>query len=62
MFAGAPILWQSRTEIRDLMIQYFTERKHLPVEPDNNWRVVPEEARRTLEKQAMEEAKRAKLM
>jgi 2',3'-cyclic-nucleotide 2'-phosphodiesterase/3'-nucleotidase len=62
MFAGAKILWQSRTEIRELMIQYYTERKHLPVDPDNNWRIVPDEARRTLEREAMEEAKRAKLM
>jgi 2',3'-cyclic-nucleotide 2'-phosphodiesterase/3'-nucleotidase len=62
MFTGAKILWQSNTTIRDLMIQYYTERKHLPVEPDNNWRVVPEEARHTLERQALEEAKRAKLM
>jgi 2',3'-cyclic-nucleotide 2'-phosphodiesterase/3'-nucleotidase len=62
MFAGAKILWQSRTEIRELMIQYYTERKHLPVEPDHNWRVVPDAARRTLERQAVDDAKRAKLM
>src|SRR5262249_23431959 len=35
MFVGAKVLWQSRTEIRDLMIQYYTERKRLPLEPDN---------------------------
>ena len=62
MFVGAKILWQSMTEIRDLMIQYYTERKQLPVEPDNNWRIVPEQARQTLERQAAAEAKRAKLM
>jgi 2',3'-cyclic-nucleotide 2'-phosphodiesterase / 3'-nucleotidase len=62
MFKDAKVLWQSHTEIRDLMIQYYTERKQLPVEPDNNWRVVPDVARQTLERQAMEEAKRAKLM
>ena len=61
MFAGAKILWQSATDIRDLMIEYYTEKKRLPVEPDNNWRVVPEEARRTLERQAAGEAKRANL-
>ena len=31
MFVGAKIVWQSMTEIRDLMIQYYTERKQLPV-------------------------------
>ena len=62
MFVGARILWRSMTEIRDLMIQYYTERKQLPVEPDNNWRIVPEQARQTLERQAAAEAKRAKVM
>lgn len=62
MFVGAKIAWQSMTEIRDLMIQYYTERKQLPPEPDNNWRIVPDEARQTLERQAAAEAKRAKLM
>jgi 2',3'-cyclic-nucleotide 2'-phosphodiesterase/3'-nucleotidase len=62
MFVGAKILWQSMTEIRDLMIQFYTERKHLPAEPDNNWRIVPDEARQTLERQAATEVKRAKLM
>jgi 2',3'-cyclic-nucleotide 2'-phosphodiesterase / 3'-nucleotidase len=62
MFVGAKILWRSMIEIRDLMIQYYTERKQLPVEPDNNWRIVPDEARQTLERQAAAEAKRAKLM
>src|SRR5205085_3940352 len=36
MFVDARVLWRSRTAIRDLMIQYYTERKDLPVEPDNN--------------------------
>ena len=62
MFVGAKVLWQSMREIRDLMIEYYTERKRLPVEPDNNWRIVPDEARQTLERQATGEAKRAKLM
>jgi 2',3'-cyclic-nucleotide 2'-phosphodiesterase/3'-nucleotidase len=62
MFLGAKIAWRSMTEIRELMIQYYTERKHLPVEPAGNWRIVPEEALRTLERQAAEEGKRGKLM
>ncbi len=62
MFPGAKILWQSQDDIRNLIIQYYTERKQIPVEPDNNWRVIPDEARHTLERQAVEESKRAKLM
>jgi 2',3'-cyclic-nucleotide 2'-phosphodiesterase/3'-nucleotidase len=62
MFSGAKILWQSRTEIRDLMVEYYTARKHLPVEADHNWRIVPDLARRTLEREAIGELKRAKLM
>jgi len=58
MFKGAKILWQSGEEIRDMIIRYYTGRKELPVEPDNNWRVVPEAARRTLEKQAAEYSRR----
>jgi 2',3'-cyclic-nucleotide 2'-phosphodiesterase/3'-nucleotidase len=52
MFRGAPILWQSSEGIRDLMAAYFTERRRLPAKPDNNWRVEPEGARRTLEAEA----------
>ena len=61
MFVGARIVWRSAREIRDLMIEYYTEKKRLPVEADGNWRIVPEEARRTLERQAAGEAKRANL-
>ena len=53
MFRGAKITWRSPDEIRDLMIQYYTEQKTLPAHPDNNWRVVPEAALRTLEREAL---------
>jgi 2',3'-cyclic-nucleotide 2'-phosphodiesterase / 3'-nucleotidase len=49
MFPKAKIVWQSQEEIRDLIIQFYTERKQIPVEPDHNWRIVPEAAIRTLE-------------
>jgi len=62
MFRGAKIVWRSMTEIRDLMIQYYTERKQLPVEPENNWRIIPPAALETLERQAIAEGKRARLM
>jgi hypothetical protein len=62
MFAGAKIVWRSATEIRDLMVQYYTERKTLPVEPVTNWRIGPPEALHTLERQAAEDAKHVRLM
>jgi 2',3'-cyclic-nucleotide 2'-phosphodiesterase/3'-nucleotidase len=53
MFRGAKITWRSPDEIRDLVIQYYSEHKSLPAQPDNNWRVVPETALRTLEREAL---------
>jgi len=53
MFRGAKILWRSPDEIRDLVIQYYTEHKTLPAQPDNNWRVVPETALHTLEHEVL---------
>jgi 2',3'-cyclic-nucleotide 2'-phosphodiesterase/3'-nucleotidase len=56
MFKGARIVWRSPDEIRDLVIQYYSEHKTLPTQPDNNWRVVPDAARRTLEREALASA------
>lgn len=53
MFRGAKIVWRSADEIRDLVIQYFSEHKTLPARPVNNWRVVPEAALHTLEREAI---------
>jgi 2',3'-cyclic-nucleotide 2'-phosphodiesterase/3'-nucleotidase len=53
MFRGAKIVWRSPDEIRDLVIQYYGEHKTLPAHPENNWRVVPEAALRTLEREAL---------
>lgn len=61
MFIGAPVVWRSGEEIRDLMIRYYTGRKTLPAEASGNWRVLPELARRTLEKEAADEAARQHL-
>jgi 2',3'-cyclic-nucleotide 2'-phosphodiesterase/3'-nucleotidase len=52
MFRGAKIVWRSPDEIRDLVIQYYSEHKTLPARPENNWRVVPEAALHTLEREA----------
>jgi 2',3'-cyclic-nucleotide 2'-phosphodiesterase/3'-nucleotidase len=53
MFKGAKVVWRSPDEIRDLVIQYYSEHKTLPAQPDNNWRVVPDAAVRTLEQEAL---------
>jgi 2',3'-cyclic-nucleotide 2'-phosphodiesterase/3'-nucleotidase len=53
MFRGAPVLWRSPQEIRDLIIDYYTERKTLPAAPDRNWRIVPEPAHAELLKEAL---------
>jgi 2',3'-cyclic-nucleotide 2'-phosphodiesterase/3'-nucleotidase len=52
MFSNAPILWRSTDEIRDLIIDYYTERKTLPAKPFNSWKVVPESAARELLREA----------
>jgi 2',3'-cyclic-nucleotide 2'-phosphodiesterase/3'-nucleotidase len=39
MFRTAKILWRSGDEIRDLLIRYYTERKSIPTEPTNNWKL-----------------------
>ena len=58
MFRGAKIAWRSSEEIRDLVIQYFIERKELPAKPDGNWRIVPEAARKELHDEALAEARK----
>jgi len=57
MFRGAKIVWRSPDEIRDLIIQYYSEHRILLAQPDNNWRVVPETALHTLEREALAGAK-----
>lgn len=52
MFKTAPVVWKSNRPIRDLVIEYYAERKLLPAAPDNNWRIVPEGARKVLEAEA----------
>ncbi len=52
MFRGAKILWRSSEDVRSLVVNYYIERGRLPAEPDGNWRVAPEGARRTLRQEA----------
>ena len=41
MFKGAPVVWRSSTEIRDLIIDWVEKRGSVPAEPTNNWRILP---------------------
>jgi hypothetical protein len=58
MFRNAKILWRSAVDVRQLMIDYYSGRGSLPDKPDGNWRIVPREAVATLERHALEEARR----
>lgn len=59
MFRDARVVWRSPEDIRQLIIQYYSQRGSLPAQPDGNWRIVPETARRTLAQQALADAERA---
>jgi 2',3'-cyclic-nucleotide 2'-phosphodiesterase/3'-nucleotidase len=61
MFRGAKTVWRSGEEIRDLIVRYYTERRALPDRATENWSILPELARRTLEKEAREGASRQQL-
>jgi 2',3'-cyclic-nucleotide 2'-phosphodiesterase/3'-nucleotidase len=52
MFKGAKVIWRSGDEIRDLIVRYFTEHKRIASDPDHNWQVAPEAARKTLRDEA----------
>jgi 2',3'-cyclic-nucleotide 2'-phosphodiesterase / 3'-nucleotidase len=47
MFRGAKQLWRSYEDLRELIIRYYAGHP-LPSRPDDNWKVVPESASRTL--------------
>jgi hypothetical protein len=48
MFRGAKVVYRSGREIRDLMAEYYAEKKRLPEKADGNWRIVPPQAVETL--------------
>ena len=41
MYRGAPELFRSSAEIRELIISWVEEHKRIPPAPDNNWRLLP---------------------
>ena len=61
MFKNAKIVWRSPEDVRQLIIDYFSERGTLPDRPDGNWRVVPPQASETLKRQALVELRRPNL-
>ncbi len=48
MFKDAKILWQSNNAIRDLIIEYYGNKKILPTQPTGNWKIIPEAAHQRL--------------
>jgi 2',3'-cyclic-nucleotide 2'-phosphodiesterase/3'-nucleotidase len=52
MFRNAKVVWRSADEIRDLIVEYYTRTGELPVKADNNWLILPQTARRELEREA----------
>ncbi len=58
MFKAGTVYYRSSEEIRELMIRYFSEKKTLPAQPDNNWKIVPAAAAATLERDARSETRR----
>jgi len=42
MYKGAPVVYRSSAEIRDLIIDWVERHKQIPAEPTNNWRLLPQ--------------------
>jgi len=40
MYKGAPVVYRSSEEIRELIIDWVERHKTIPTEPTNNWRIV----------------------
>jgi 2',3'-cyclic-nucleotide 2'-phosphodiesterase/3'-nucleotidase len=41
MYKGAPVVYRSSVEIRELIIDWVERHKTIPTEPTNNWRIIP---------------------
>ncbi|HWN10702.1 MAG TPA: 5'-nucleotidase C-terminal domain-containing protein [Pyrinomonadaceae bacterium] len=41
MYKGAPVVYRSSDEIRELIIDWVERNKNIPTEPTNNWKIVP---------------------
>ncbi len=41
MYQGAPVVYRSSEEIRELIIDWVERHKTIPTEPTNNWKILP---------------------
>ena len=41
MYKGAPVVYRSSVEIRELIIDWVERHKTIPTEPTNNWKIIP---------------------
>ncbi|HEX8140727.1 MAG TPA: 5'-nucleotidase C-terminal domain-containing protein [Pyrinomonadaceae bacterium] len=41
MYKDAPVVYRSSEEVRELIIDWVERHKQIPVEPSNNWRLLP---------------------
>ena len=41
MYQGAPVVYRSSEEIRELIIDWVERHQTIPTEPTNNWKIVP---------------------
>jgi 2',3'-cyclic-nucleotide 2'-phosphodiesterase/3'-nucleotidase len=41
MYKGAPVIYRSSEEVRELIIDWVERHKTIPTQTDNNWRIVP---------------------
>jgi hypothetical protein len=41
MYKGAPVVYRSNQEIRELIIDWAERHQNIPTEPNNNWKIVP---------------------
>ena len=42
MYKGAPVVYRSSEEIRELIIDWVERHRHIPAAPTNNWRLLPQ--------------------
>jgi len=41
MYKGAPVVYRSSVEIREMIIDWVERHKTIPTEPSNNWKIIP---------------------
>ncbi len=58
VYQGLPIVYRSREEISELLVDYLKRMKTVPTVADGKWRIEPPEALAAIKKAADEESKR----